>query len=40
MIPKNELLILDEKVNIIERRVRYKKLLQLVKFYGGNFPTP
>ena len=37
---ENEWLILDEKVNIIERRVRYKKLLQLVKFYGDNFPTP
>ena len=40
LIPQNELLILDEKMNIIERRVWYKKLLQLVKFYGDYFPTP
>ena len=40
LIPQNELLILDEKMNIIERRVWYKKLLKLVKFYGGNFSTP
>ena len=32
LIPKNELLILDEKIIIIECRVWWKKLVQLVKF--------